>query len=34
MALKSIKLFNGANLQGRVLSRGGEVDLANNNIKR
>jgi len=34
MALKSIKFFNGASLEGRVFSRGGEVDLASNNIKR
>jgi len=34
MALKSIKFFNGASLDGRGLSRGGEVDLASNTIKR
>ena len=33
MALKSIKLFNGASLEGRVLSKGGVVDLANNIIR-
>jgi len=34
MALKSIKFFNGASLEGRGLSRGGEVDLASVTIKR
>jgi len=34
MALKSIKFFNGASLDGRGLSRGGEVDLASVTIKR
>jgi len=34
MALKSIKFYEGASLEGRGLSRGGEVDLACNNINR
>jgi len=33
MALKSIKFYNGATLEGRGLSRGGEVNLASNMIK-
>jgi len=33
MALKSIKFYNGASLEGRGLSRGGEVNLASNIIK-
>lgn len=33
IALKSIKFFSGASLEGRSLSRGGEVDLAGNTIQ-
>jgi len=33
LALKSIKLYNGASLDGRGLSRGGEVNLASNIIR-
>jgi len=34
MALKSIKFYNGATLEGRGLSRGGEVNLASNIIQK
>ena len=34
LALKSIKFYNGAILQGRGLSRGGEVNLASNIIQK
>lgn len=34
IALKSIKFFNGATLEGRCLSRGGEVNLASNIIQK
>jgi len=34
MALKSIKFYNGASLEGRGLARAGEVNLASNNIQK